>query len=141
MGSSSWSAERSGPVRSFVALLAIAFTASPPKGSRYAPAVTFWLFTVVAALWVWWTAFHPYVACTAAGLVVCNPYRSVTIPWHDLDSVEGGYFGLIVRRRSDPRPIHAWAVQKSNFARWTGRRTRSDDVAREILAVAQSRST
>jgi hypothetical protein len=37
----------------------------------------------------------------------------------------------------DGETISAWAVQKSNIAKWRGRRTRADDVAAALLAYQE----
>ena len=47
--------------------------------------------------------------------------------------VSGGYYGLNVTVRGRLFPLTASAVLKPNWATWTGRRTRSDDVAAAIF--------
>lgn len=92
---------------------------------------------VLLAVLVWLFAFRPALAVTGTEVVVTNPWGTRRIPLADVAGAEGGYFGLAVRRRSGGS-VTAWAVQKSNGATWSGRRTRADEAADAIRAAAQA---
>jgi hypothetical protein len=49
--------------------------------------------------------------------------------------VRPGYHGLEITTRQGDVAV-AWAVQKSNLARWLKRRTRADDVAAVLEQMA-----
>ena len=87
----------------------------------------------VALLATWRLASAPFVATSADGIVVQNPLLRRTIAWNNIHQIDGGYYRLRIRTR-DGETIVAWAIQKSNVARWTHTRTRSDDVATALLA-------
>jgi hypothetical protein len=66
-------------------------------------------------------------------------FERVDVPYRDIALVGVSYAGLTIRRGSGGRLVVAWAVQKSNIARWLHRRTRADEVADVIRARAESR--
>jgi hypothetical protein len=76
-------------------------------------------------------ALTPFIAVRSEGIEIRNPHARQMVPWDDIVDITPGYFGLTIRRRTGPDVV-AWAVQKSNIARWTRHHTRADDVA-EIL--------
>lgn len=79
----------------------------------------------------------PSIALTATGIRVRNPLRRHEIAWRDIDVVGPTYYGLRIKR-VDGRPITAWAVQKSNWSRWTKRTTRADEVADELNRASRA---
>lgn len=66
-------------------------------------------------------------------LTVISAVKTYRIPLRDVQMVRGGYYGLEIKVRSRRLPITASAIQKPNWANWTGRRTRADEVADAIL--------
>ena len=103
-----------------------------------------------AGAWRW--GLHPHLAATAPGIDVRNPLRSVLVPWSDVEGVVPGSGGIIVLRRPSPLGQHAtvtsvglaeaghvkaWAVQKSSWAHWFGRRVRAEEVAHELAQRAR----
>jgi hypothetical protein len=66
-------------------------------------------------------------------LTVGSAMRVHRIPLRDVLRVSGGYYGLNVTVRGRLLPLTASAVQKPNWATWTGKHTRSDDVAAAII--------
>lgn len=91
---------------------------------------------VVAALAVWLFVFRPALTLTGTDLVVRNPWGTRRVPLADITGTGGAYTGLRIERRSGT-PVTAWAVQKSNAAKWSGTSTRADQVATEIMAAAR----
>ena len=89
--------------------------------------------SILIAFGVWRKAFVPFVALMPHDLIVQNRLSNTSIPYADIKGVSGGYYGLIIRLRQG-RVVTAWAVQKSNAARWLNKRTRVDDVADAIMA-------
>jgi hypothetical protein len=73
---------------------------------------------------------------TSTEVVVRNPFNSRRVRLADVTHVEGGWGGLTIGTLAGVA-VTAWAVQKSNYARWSGRRTRADDIADEIMAAAR----
>ena len=80
---------------------------------------------------VWLFAFRPRLALEGEEVVIRNPLRSWRVPAADIESVWPGYSGIELRRR-DGSKITAWAVQKSNLAHASRRRTRADGVAEQV---------
>jgi hypothetical protein len=78
-------------------------------------------------------AFRPHITVTSTGLVVQSPIQRANMKFADILWVRPGYYGLLIRTR-DGRVVSAWAVQKSNAARWAKKRTRADDVADAIIS-------
>jgi hypothetical protein len=92
---------------------------------------------VVIVLGVWRWGFVPYVELTDQGVEVQNRLLRASVPYSDISEVRGGYYGLtIVTKRNET--VTAWAVQKSNWARWTKKQTRADAVRAAIMARAAS---
>lgn len=93
---------------------------------------------VLGALVGWWKfAWRPAVVLAGAEVIVRNPNVSRRIDIRDVVHVEPGYGGLTITTSTNERVV-AWAVQKSNFAKWTGRHTRADDVATSIFRASRS---
>lgn len=76
---------------------------------------------------------RPYVSASTSGLVIQNPFTRREVAWDDVVDVVPSYHGLEVVTHGET--VSAWAVQKSNIARWLGRRTRADDVAGTLIAL------
>ncbi|WP_158244945.1 PH domain-containing protein [Verrucosispora sp. ts21] len=82
-------------------------------------------------------AFHPAVILTDNDVTVRNPSGSRRVPLDEVVMVEPGYGGLTITTASGD-PVVAWAVQKSNLAKWKGWHTRADDVAATIMSASRS---
>jgi len=95
---------------------------------------------LVAALGLvgWFLAvLRPFVALSDTELVIRNPWGLRRVELSDISRVDVGYSGLTITTTTGSQ-IVAWAVQKSNLAKWTGRQTRADQVAATINAVVES---
>ena len=92
---------------------------------------------VLAALAVWLFVFRPALTLTDKDLIVRNPWGTRRVPLTDVKGTGGAYAGLRIERRSGS-PVTAWAVQKSNAAKWSGKTTRADEVAKAIKAARQA---
>lgn len=79
---------------------------------------------------------RPRIALGSEDVTVVNPFSTRRIRLDEIQGVEGGYDGLELRLR-DGTTVTAWAVQKANWAQWTGRRTRADDAAQAIMDAAR----
>ena len=89
----------------------------------------------VGALAAWWRfSLHPAVILTGTELIVRNPYGQRRVALTDVVDAAPGYGGLTVTTSTGEHVV-AWAVQKSNLATWTARRTRADEVAEAIVAA------
>jgi hypothetical protein len=82
-------------------------------------------------------AVRPAVTLSETDVEVRNPLRTRRVPLAEVADAKTGYGGLRIEIR-DGRAVTAWAVQKSNLASWTGRRTRADDVADAIAGARVS---
>lgn len=76
----------------------------------------------------WRLGLHPLIATGPEGVTIRNPVATTFVPWSDIQRCTPGYSGITIVRRDGSRVV-AWAVQKSNAARWLNRRVRADDVA------------
>ncbi|MFG1681378.1 hypothetical protein ACGFNP_14540 [Nonomuraea sp. NPDC049269] len=83
----------------------------------------------------WLLGVRPNITLTEDSVVVRNPYKTYRVSLAEISMVSGGYHGLCFTL-TDGRQIVAWAVQKSNIARWLGRRTRADGVTERLLMAA-----
>lgn len=79
-------------------------------------------------------AFHPAVILTDSEVMVRNPSGSKRIPLGDVVKVEPGYGGLTITTASGDLVV-AWAVQKSNLAKWKNSHTRADEVTATIMSA------
>lgn len=95
-------------------------------------AVLCWLWAVVSVVLAWRFVAVPFIAATESGVVVQNAFLRYTFAWSEIADVRGGYYGLRIVR-TDGTSVSASAVQQPNIARWAGWRTRSDEVAGELL--------
>jgi hypothetical protein len=82
---------------------------------------------------VWRSLFVLFVALMPDELSVQNRIASTTVPYSDISDVSGGFNGLRITLKHGAI-VTAWAVQKSNAARWLGTQTRADDVGDAIMA-------
>lgn len=75
----------------------------------------------------WLLGVRPRLIAETEGVRVRNPRQETFVRWADIADVSAGYGGITIRTASGDS-IRAWAVQKSNAASWSRRRTRADDV-------------
>lgn len=73
------------------------------------------------------SAFSLRVTLTATEVVIKNMFRSHRLSLAEISSVASGYYGTVFTLRDGTR-VTAWAVQKSNLARWTETKTRADQL-------------
>jgi hypothetical protein len=83
----------------------------------------------------WLFVFWPAVIVTGTEVIVRNPWGIQRVPLGDIVGTGGAYAGLSIQRRSGGT-VAAWAVQKSNAAKWSGKTSRADEVATAIMAAA-----
>lgn len=87
---------------------------------------------VIAALLAWACAFRPRLSVLEDGtVVVVNPWWTHRFAIADVEEARPAYDGLVITRRNRRR-VHVWAVQESNFKKFTRRPSRAKNVAREI---------
>jgi hypothetical protein len=128
-------AGRGGAV--FVVALWVGVATLVTTGYSLGVAVVVWVPLVVIVPAAWRMAFVPYVAVTSSHVVVQGILIRRTIEYNNIREVRGGYYGLTFVLK-DGGFLTAWAVQKSNIARWTGSRARADEVSDEIMAHVAS---
>lgn len=80
---------------------------------------------------------RPAIVATPSGIIVRNPLRTRLFAWADVTNVSPGYSGLRIEQQSGT--VTAWAVQKTNLSIALNRRTRADDIAKQLTELAQSR--
>jgi hypothetical protein len=88
----------------------------------------------------WLFAFRPRVVLTDSEVRIVNPFGTTNISLERIAPlVEPSYSGVVVLALKDGhmQKTAAWAVQKSNLARWTGRPTRADEICRTIAQAAE----
>ena len=85
-------------------------------------------------------AFVPLLALTADGVIVRNPVKRTEVLYRDIRDVRAGGIGLRIVRR-DGSWVIAWAIQKSNAARWSGAEARCDQVFLGLVFVADVQDT
>jgi hypothetical protein len=90
---------------------------------------------VVGAAIAWLFAFWPALILTETEVIARNPWGTRRVPLEDVAGIGGAYAGLSIKRHSGGS-VTAWAVQKSNAAKWSGKATRADEVAAAITAAA-----
>jgi hypothetical protein len=61
--------------------------------------------------------------------------RRRSIPLAQIAGVTTGYYGIAITT-NESKTYTASVVQKNNYSRWLGRRTRADDVADAIRSAA-----
>lgn len=89
--------------------------------------------TAVAGAWFAWRSTRLGIVADHEGLLVRNWFGDHRIAIVDIAGFEvgSGYVGIAVRLR-DGTGVTMNAVQKTNMARWLGRRVRADDVVAEL---------
>ncbi|MET0491724.1 MAG: PH domain-containing protein [Actinoplanes sp.] len=95
------------------------------------------IFPFLVGLMLWWlSTIRPALTLTGEEVIVRNPVRTTRVPLADIAEVRPGRRGVTIRT-TDDRKVSAWAVQRSNLARWTGRDTRADQVTEAIRAAVR----
>lgn len=84
-------------------------------------------------------AIRSRIALSPEAVTVDNAFKSYAVPLSEITHARGGYNGLEISR-AGRRKVVAGAVQKSNWATWTGRETRSDEIAHAILDAKRRRA-
>lgn len=119
-----------------VGWFALALGISLGGGVGTAIPIILWAAFVVVVFGAWRLAFVPYVALRDDAVEIQNRVLHRTVAYRDIEDVIAGYGGLTLRLKGGDVTT-AWAVQKSNIARWTKNdRTRADSLVRAILARA-----
>ena len=81
-----------------------------------------------------WLLFRAYVrtaiVASDRGVEVHNPFRTVTVPWRDIDRFEAGACLRVILR--DGTSLSVWAVQAANAARMTRRESFADQIAQRL---------
>ena len=128
-----WTVRGAGRFSAVILLVGwIGLAAAVSFGGNLA-AIVIWVGAVPIALGAWRLALVPYVLVGAAEITVQNPFSKVTLQYSQVRRVRAGYYGLTLVL-ADGRSVTAWAVQKSNWARWRHSPTRADEVADAITA-------
>lgn len=125
-----WKVSRFGQVGSSV-VLAVATVSAFVVSGPAAGLVVLVLGGALAWLFVYW----PAVILTGTEVTVRNPWGTQRVPLGDVAGTGGAYAGLSIQRRSGGT-VAAWAVQKSNLAKWSGKTSRADEAAAAIMAAA-----
>lgn len=129
-----WRVDKSWRVASVLAWIgALAAVVGVAVWSGWLGGLVFAGLMAPGAYFLWRSCFVPYVALEPDCLFIQNRITAVRVPYRDIKQISGGYYGLRIVR-TNGTIVMAWAVQKSNFARWLGEHTRSDDVIDAIMA-------
>lgn len=88
---------------------------------------------ILPALAVWFSIFRTWIGVYQSDLIIVGIILTRCIPLNEIIAIDSGYSGMVVVR-ADGRRYEAWAVQESNFSRWTGRETRSKRIVRVLEA-------
>jgi hypothetical protein len=126
-----WKASRFGQVGTLI-IVAIVTVYAFIVGGPVAGLVVLVLGAVIAWLFVFW----PAVIVTETEVIVRNPWGVQRVPLGDIVGTGGAYAGLSIQRRSGGT-VAAWAVQKSNAAKWSGKASRADEAAAAVMAAAR----
>jgi hypothetical protein len=107
-----------------------------PFTPRWAAVLVVPLFGVPA--WIVYRAYiRSRVEANDNGITIVNPFRTVIVPWNQVDHVRADMRLVIVRRNGSS--IRAWAVQAANAARMFKRKSFADDVARDLNVMLSKR--
>jgi ribosomal protein S18 acetylase RimI-like enzyme len=98
------------------------------------PALLF-LLAVFALLYAWRFGFHPRLRVTDQNVEIVNPFRRYSFEWDDITVIVPGENGLLIG--SEDAAVEVWCVQKSNRAARSGRLTRADRIANQLLDVVE----
>jgi ribosomal protein S18 acetylase RimI-like enzyme len=93
------------------------------------------LLAVLALLYAWRFGFHPRLRVTDQIVEVVNPFRRYGFEWDDITVIAPGENGLLIGSEDDA--VEVWCVQKSNRAIRSGRLTRADRIANQLLDVVE----
>jgi ribosomal protein S18 acetylase RimI-like enzyme len=93
------------------------------------------LLAVLALLYAWRFGFHPRLRVTDQIVEVVNPFRRYSFEWEDITVIAPGENGLLIGSEDDA--VEVWCVQKSNRATRSGRLTRADRIANQLLDVVE----
>jgi hypothetical protein len=104
-------------------------------GGNIAVGVTalLWISFALVVLGIWRWAFFPCIALTPEAVIVQNRLTKRSVPYSTIVGVKAGFYGLRLLTK-DHNDVTAWAVQKSNEAKWAHRQTRADEVAEAIMS-------
>ena len=105
---------RVGWILVFIFWLSIAIVFSYTEAVSIA--VLMWIATGLLAVFGWRSAFVPYISAGPKELVVQNRFWRRTIPWEDVEAIKPGYYGLLIKRRSN-MAVTAWAVQTGSWSK------------------------
>jgi hypothetical protein len=130
-----WRVRTAGRVGALAATLLWVGVATLITAGGKTPGLPFllWPCAALIALGVWRGAFVPSITLTSDGVVIQNPITRVAVPYAKISHVHPGYYGVRINRLDGPT-VTAWAVQKTNAAKWSGAGTRADEVSQAILA-------
>jgi hypothetical protein len=92
---------------------------------------------LLAQIWIWRIGIHPRISATPSALIIVNPLGRQALDWAAITGVKPGYDGMVISTTYGE--FRAWAVQKSNVAKWLGRHTRADSICQELLAQANAK--
>lgn len=133
IGSTKWRVSAGGRIAGVVLLVGWIGLAVGISVGGNAAAIVIWVATVPLAAGVWQWAFVPYVLLGATEVTIQNRSSKVSVNYSQIRQVRAGYYGLTFIL-ADGRRITAWAVQKSNWARWFRTPARADAVVDAITA-------
>jgi hypothetical protein len=91
-----------------------------------------WIGEGLALLFWWRGALFPYVESSPERLIIQNPTEKAVISWAQIETIKPGWGGLRIIH-VDGSVTSAWAIQKTNYARLAGQRTRADDVIDKLM--------
>jgi ribosomal protein S18 acetylase RimI-like enzyme len=93
------------------------------------------LLALLALLYAWRFGFHPRLRVTDQIVEVVNPFRRYGFEWGDITVIAPGENGLLIGSEDDA--VEVWCVQKSNRATRSGRLTRADRIANQLIDVVE----
>ena len=90
------------------------------------------VFLLLVAAGLWRCGLYPRVVLTPTELTIQNPLRTHRVPLSQIVAAAGDWSGVVVTTAGG-REVAAWAIQKSNLAKWRNRPTRADKAADAIM--------
>ncbi len=118
------------------AVAGLAYLIYARDGSPWIPGALA-LLALLALLYAWRFGLHPRLVADDDGVHVRNPFSSRSFAWNYITLIAPGENGLVVG--SDEGTVAAWCVQKSNASIVSGRFTRADAVAHELIDALELR--
>ena len=118
------------------AVATLAYLIYSRDGSPWIPGALAFL-ALLAVVYAWRFGLHPRLVADDDGVHVRNPFSSRTFAWSDVTLIAPGENGLVIG--SDDGAVSAWCVQKSNASIASGRFTRADAVAHELIDALELR--